>query len=282
MGKMYLAALLMVLSGVRVCAAQRHVVDLEKRETITKWEFDSDIHIFDFKHTKLKIGGRKNIFKIDCPQEGIWVTGYEGELPEGVGERYFHIVTDGRVADGFYRPSIPVSAKDFKKDSAWELLNTAYTADDVGNYDKALELYISFYSKYPRHTSSAYAMFAAGQILCIQKKYEESIALHSALVKLYPKSKIAEHALFRIACVTAGHLNKKGEAIKMFSNFIKLNPKSELADDALFCVAALHLIEDKTSQAIKEFALTVKMFPTGNRAGPAKRCLLELSKSKKY
>jgi TolA-binding protein len=123
-------------------------------------------------------------------------------------------------------------------------------------------------------------MFMAGQCLCIQKKFKESVSIHKAMISIYPQSKFAQHAYFRVACVTAGHLERVDEGIQLFTDFIKRFPKSMLSADCLFNVAALHLIQGKSSQAASEFALVFKMYPKSNRAESAKRNLIDLTKVK--
>jgi TolA-binding protein len=204
----------------------------------------------------------------------MWIKKISGDFPEGVIARYFHIPSDGSRRYGTFCFQV----KDEPKAGTVEFgYKKAFTLYNAYNYEEALKLFLFVYTNFPKHRLAPDAMFMAGQCLAVMKSYKESIAVHKALIASYPKSYCVAHAYFRIACLTAGLLEKHEEGIELFTNIIKLFPTDPIAQDSLFCIAALHLIDENTQQATEEFALLATKYPNSYRGKAAKANLAELA-----
>jgi len=262
-GQWCASAILFILLSINIQAAQRSVIDAREAAKMAnpkshgaEFKEDGDIHIFDVILNRKNIDEdeRRKMFKTDSVHEGIWIMSYDGELPEDISFRVIHIGSDGSRRDGTRRPTIG-HCKEGSPEKALQDANAAY---DVANFESALPLYMKVFNTWPQHRIAPYAMFMAGQCLCALQRHKESVALHKLVAVKYPTSKSSLDALFRVACVTAGHLNQPEEGIKLFSAVLNKYPSSFIAEDCLFSIAALHLVNKQTEQAAAEFLLLLR------------------------
>jgi TolA-binding protein len=265
----------LVVDCATTLAAQRHVLDanIEKSWEV-KWSGDGDIHVFDFKLRGIKKPSDMDLFKTACPHLGLWLKKFNGEFPEDVNARYFHVTSHESKRYALRRPSLDENAQ---TGSLEDIISKADAAYKIANYKESLGLYMTVFNKWPIHRAAPYAMFMASQNLTCLHKFGESIALFKALIKKYPNSKWVPDAWLRIACITAGHKKKKDKGIEIFTAIIKKYPNTETAADSLFNIAAIHMVQEDIQQAAAEFALIVNNFPNSYRAEIAKNNLIELT-----
>lgn len=258
-----LTVFFMLATGRDALAFQKHVLD--SQEANASYKNDGDIHIYDFPYKAVK-----EDVKTTSPQLGMWLTAIQQKnLPKGIQQRFFHITATAREA-ALTSLSLPDK---IEPNSPLSLLVKARSAYDAYSIEASLKLYTEFINKYPDHPLTPYAMFYAGQCLCLLHKYDDSISMHKLLIKKFSDTPWAGESLYRIACVTAGHLGKIAEGENLFEQIVKLYPNKLVAADAIFMVAAINIAKGNYEQARKQMQIILEKFPNCDRATPAAECI---------
>lgn len=283
MRKVYWVVLVVFLCSLEVGAAQRFVINALGKKGVS-WENTGEIVVFDFtffdkKGNKVKPAGDSSFFKVDAIHEGLWLRNWHpevsGPLPSGIGYRIIQVSTDGKLMKGKVGPSLDKNAN--KPGSADDTLSKAMAAYKIGNFTESLPLFMKVYNTFPEDRGAPFSVFMASQSLCALRKFNESAALYSAMIKKYPSSKLVPAAFFRIACVSIGFLDKEQEGRAIFDLIMKKYPRNKYAGEALFNVSALNFIQGKTAVAIAGFNELIRRFPAHYRAKVAKNTLKQLA-----
>lgn len=122
---------------------------------------------------------------------------------------------------------------------------------------------------------SSALQFKHAEELLAQQRYEESAAEFTALVAKYPKSELADSALYdaAVAYEKAG----KGElALSLYQRVVDEYPNSRLADQALFRVAVTLERTMNFERAIERYEALLASFPTARAAPNAAHSIARL------
>ncbi len=84
------------------------------------------------------------------------------------------------------------------------LINAAVFAEDLGQTDKALELYRRIIDKHPNTPHAAHAYFAVGRMLEIKGDFKSAAATYTEMRTKYPSSSWTNLAVDRIIALQAG------------------------------------------------------------------------------
>lgn len=93
-------------------------------------------------------------------------------------------------------------------------------------------LYLEFADKYPDDEQSPVFMFKAAQLCNGLASHHEAITILNDLMNAYPKSAVAENALFLQAYIFENALNNTEAAERTYKMFLEKYPTSEMAEDA--------------------------------------------------
>jgi len=107
-------------------------------------------------------------------------------------------------------------------------------------YDKAIEKFGEFLSKYPDSEYSDNAQYWRGEAYYVTRRYEEAIKEYGKLVGLYPKSQKVTHSLLKMG-YSHQELGQLDEAKKTLNDLKEYYPgttAARLADDRLRQISA--------------------------------------------
>jgi TolA-binding protein len=84
------------------------------------------------------------------------------------------------------------------------LINAAVYAEDLGQTDKAIELYRRIVDKHPNTPHAAHSYFAVGRLLESKGDYKQAAATYTEMRSKYPSSSWTSLAVDRIIALQAG------------------------------------------------------------------------------
>ena len=119
-----------------------------------------------------------------------------------------------------------------------------------------------------------YAMSYAAQAALALEDRDKAITMLSSLVALYPNSRVAEEASFRLA-MTHLEMEQHGNAEKALRDFLHRYPGSSLAPEASLLLAKHFLALDRDREATPILKRLYIRFPTDPTAAEAERLLEE-------
>jgi TolA-binding protein len=93
-------------------------------------------------------------------------------------------------------------------------------------------LYLEFADKYPDDEQAPVFMFKAAQLCNGLASHHEAVQILNELMDKYPKSSVAENALFLQAYIFENALNNTEAAERTYKKFLEMYPESEMAEDA--------------------------------------------------
>jgi TolA-binding protein len=123
-----------------------------------------------------------------------------------------------------------------------------------GDKDKALNEFIDFAGKHPKHSLTPEALFYAGRIAMDQKNYAGAEKLFSEIISIYPDSSLCANALYR-RMITFYFLDDIKAAASDVKQLKKDYPDSKFTLNALFWLVDLHRERKEYAQAEKSLAV---------------------------
>ena len=153
---------------------------------------------------------------------------------------------------------------DLKADALNRLADTKYYSKDYSGaqatYQQALNA--------GGGSGADYSMYQKGLMMGLNNQYAEEVAQMDALLKAYPKSAYAIHAMLE-----KGHaqeaLGRGTDAVATYSQVWKSYPKTVEARTALLQTAIVHKNMNNESAAVDAYKQVIKSYPTSNEAQAA-------------
>lgn len=112
--------------------------------------------------------------------------------------------------------------------SPWSLYESARGKFDKGEFDSARIEFEELLEKYPNHKLTPYIIYYIGRLT---KYPAKALSYYQRAVDLYPDSKVADNALYRIGQYHFA-VNDHQKACDSFSQIVKNYPKSDIIKDA--------------------------------------------------
>jgi TolA-binding protein len=130
-------------------------------------------------------------------------------------------------------------------------------------------------------------IFKEGKELVSKSKFDEAIVKFQEVVQDYPKSELADSALFEMAKIYQGQVIKNlasleslRKSVETYGIIVKKYPDSKLAESSLFMAAFILANElHEYPRAEKLYKLYIKKYPNGDLLDDAKVELSNLGKS---
>jgi tetratricopeptide (TPR) repeat protein len=128
--------------------------------------------------------------------------------------------------------------------SPWTLYESARDKFDKGEFDAARIEFEELLEEYPNHKIAPYVIYYIGRLT---KYPAKALSYYQRVVDLYPESKVADNALYRVGQYYYA-VNDYQKAYDSFRQVIKEYPKSDVIKDArVWAEIAVQLVE-KPSQ----------------------------------
>ena len=99
--------------------------------------------------------------------------------------------------------------------------------------------YLDFSVKYPDDELSPEYIFKAAQRCNATAEHEQALKLFQQIIDQYPKSKVAEEALFLQGYIYENSLHDLVKAKTAYGHFLAKYPKSDLTEDAKLAIENL-------------------------------------------
>ena len=112
--------------------------------------------------------------------------------------------------------------------SPWSLYESARDKLDKGEFDSARIEFEELLEEYPNHKLTPYIIYYIGRLT---KYPAKALSYYQRVVDLYPDSKVADNALYRIGQYYYA-VNDYQKAYNSFHQIIKDYPKSDIVKDA--------------------------------------------------
>lgn len=131
-------------------------------------------------------------------------------------------------------------------------------------------------AKYPE--GPAKALFAEGERLMEEKLYKKAGGCFLAIVNNFPESGLVRPAQYKLGLIY-GNLGAYTQGISAFKEVLKIDPKSSLADDSLYLIAYYYMSLESYKNATKYLEKLISAFPDSPRT-PWARKDIEIMKQK--
>lgn len=117
--------------------------------------------------------------------------------------------------------------------------------------------------------TAAKALVARGEVYISQKEWGRAVAAWLKIYKDYPSSEGAAEALYKSGQLFVERIKNSEEAIRVFSLVVKDYPKSPLADAALFARAEVKEDTKDYAGAVEDYLLLPESYPESKVADKA-------------
>lgn len=159
--------------------------------------------------------------------------------------------------------------------------------DQLGNPDRAIELYRSYLEQYPESEKHPDILLELGEIYQSQEHYDSAARTYQRLVEEFPVSSVVPEGYYNLGEVRLDQ-RRYGEAIEALTRLVEDYPETTLADGALFRMGRAYerwgkhdeqlevyrrLLEDYPESDLREYVLylTVKTAHARDRSAVARR-----------
>jgi outer membrane protein assembly factor BamD (BamD/ComL family) len=172
---------------------------------------------------------------------------------------------------------IATKAEDLGKAISVQLKIIEIYAENLKNYDKAIQECQKFIQRHPDSAQTSQVEFLVGRLSYLAKDYDDAVGRLDGFMKRYPEHPQVGPAMLiaGLSCMAEGNTQK---AIGRFTEVIRRYPEDDLAARSKFLIGYAHVSDQQYATALETFMQLIEQFPKSQYVPQAQSLIDRLSR----